>query len=79
MLKNWLKKRVSEKGTVNSQRRGLLSKIVVGSGLLATASHLQTKTKNDAELRFPDDPIENNIIYQFNKIKLNFFYKLINT
>ncbi|MDH5229187.1 MAG: DsrE family protein [Gammaproteobacteria bacterium] len=67
MLKNWLKKRVSEKGTVNSQRRGLLSKIVVGSGLLATASHLQAKTEDDAELRFPGDPVENNVVYQFNK------------
>lgn len=58
--------------STNTSRRKLLGGLLAGSGALlaARASRSQAaETTTDApeELRFPGDPVDNKVVYQFNK------------
>ena len=50
---------------VDGSRRRLLGSLVAGSGLAALGSSQIAKAEE--ELRFPGDPAEHKIVYQFNK------------
>jgi len=55
---------------VNEKRRSLLGRLVAGSGLLTLAglSKAEEQSDDDADsLRFPGDPVDNKVVYQFNQ------------
>lgn len=69
MLGKMLAKLVSiNKTSVNEQRRGLVGRLLTGSGLLALGSSaIAAENSEDTPLRFPGDPTDNLVVYQFNK------------
>jgi len=64
-LSKWFKKGRFGKGDVDSSRRRLLSGLIAGSGLAALGASQTAKAEE--ELRFPGDPAEHKLVYQFNK------------
>jgi len=58
--------------TTNPARRKLLSGLLASGGLLLASKTTNTQaaeatSSEDAELRFPGDPVDNKVVYQFNK------------
>lgn len=78
-MKNWFAKWVwswfdkeHQQGNVDTSRRRLLGGLVASSGLvvLSTSQVARAEEKSsesDGELRFPGDPPEHKVVYQFNK------------
>jgi len=69
-MNNWLSKWFKrgwfkDSNNVDGSRRRLLGSLVAGSGLAALGSSQIVKAEE--ELRFPGDPAEHKIVYQFNK------------
>lgn len=57
-----------DKPTVNSgNRRRLLRFLLAGSGLAALSSRVSSAQEEGDDLRFPGDPAEHKLVYQFNK------------
>jgi hypothetical protein len=62
----------SQQGTVDNTRRRVLGGLIAGSGLAAlttskTAMSDDKPAESEEELRFPGDPPEHKVVYQFNK------------
>ena len=52
----------------NVSRRKLLGGLLLGSGVAAaSASKVARAAPEEQELRFPGDPVDNKVVYQFNK------------
>ena len=68
MIRNIISKLLAFKGmSVNKDRRSLVSRILVGSGLVALGSQAVASEPKEDSLRFPGDPADNKVVYQFNK------------
>jgi len=55
---------------INQTRRHLLQRFIVGTGLAvltASAMVANTQASDEDELRFPGDPADHKVVYQFNK------------
>jgi intracellular sulfur oxidation DsrE/DsrF family protein len=56
---------------VDRKRRALLGSLLASSGIAAMATskntYSATEQKKDDELRFPGDPVDHKLVYQFNK------------
>lgn len=64
--KQWFSKWLGAR-TVDSSRRRLLGGLIAGSGLAAlSASQTSKAEEKEEELRFPGDPPEHKVVYQFN-------------
>ena len=63
-MNKWLSRLFSSKSLDNSRRRWLKG-LVAGSGLAALSTTQLAKAEE--ELRFPGDPAEHKLVYQFNK------------
>lgn len=59
-------------GRIDGARRRLLGGLLAGAGLAATTHTLQAAEEEEEELRFPGDPPEHYIVYQFNKADLGY-------
>lgn len=62
----------SQQGNVDSARRRVLGGLIAGGGLAAfatgqTARSEEKSAESEGELRFPGDPPEHRVVYQFNK------------
>ena len=71
-MKNWFTKwfhPLIEKRSVDTSRRRLLGGLIAGSGLaaLSASHHVKAEEEKEEELRFPGDPPEHKVVYQFNK------------
>ena len=58
--------------TINTSRRKLLGGLLASSGLILASraqqsSAAETPSSDEGELRFPGDPVDNKVVYQFNK------------
>jgi len=70
-VQSWLKGD-SQQIKVDTSRRRLLGGLIAGSGLAALATSQVARSENkpsesEEELRFPGDPPEHRVVYQFNK------------
>lgn len=63
-MSKWLS-RWFKTGKVDNSRRRLLGGLIAGSSLAALGSSQAAKAEE--ELRFPGDPAEHKLVYQFNK------------
>lgn len=61
-IPNWLRST-----SVNTDRRRLLGGLVVGGGLAALGKTQSARAEEEEELRFPGDPPDHKVVYQFNK------------
>ncbi len=71
-LPKWLKpsgNKCSGAGKVNPLRRRLLGGLATGAGLVTLGNSTMAKAAetDDEELRFPGDPPEHKVVYQFSK------------
>ena len=58
---------------VDGARRRLLGSLLAGAGVVVVGGKLQAAEEGDGEeLRFPGDPPEHHIVYQFNKADLGY-------
>ncbi len=64
-MNEWLSKWFKYSSDVNGSRRRLLGGLIAGSSLAALGSSQIAKAEE--ELRFPGDPAEHKLVYQFNK------------
>lgn len=64
----WFHKDAQQDG-VDSSRRRLLGGLIAGSGLaaLSTSQQARAAEEQEEELRFPGDPPDHKVVYQFNK------------
>ena len=70
-MKQWFSKQLFSKRlhsqTVDSSRRRLLGGLIAGSGLAAMSASQSSKAEEkEEELRFPGDPPDHKVVYQFN-------------
>ena len=61
-IPNWLRST-----SVNTDRRRLLGGLVVGGGSAALGKTQSARAEEEEELRFPGDPPDHKVVYQFNK------------
>ena len=67
-LKNLFHFRSPESENPSTVRRKLLGGLLLGSGVAAASSSKVAKAATEEqELRFPGDPVDNKVVYQFNK------------
>lgn len=67
-LKNLLRNKSSSSDGPVSARRKLLGGLLLGSGFAAAgSSKIANAATEEQELRFPGDPVDNKVVYQFNK------------
>lgn len=64
-LKSWL-------GRVDGGRRRFLSGLLSALGVAAVVTKVGAQEEEEEELRFPGDPPEHYIVYQFNKADLGY-------
>ena len=64
-MNKWLSRWFKSSNDVDSSRRRLLGGLIAGSGLAALGTSQAAKAEE--ELRFPGDPAEHKLVYQFNK------------
>jgi len=62
------------KSEIDTQKRSWLTRLLAGTGLamlagtqVARAAAASEESSNGNELRFPGDPVDNKVVYQFNK------------
>ena len=65
-MNKWLSKWFRTRN-LDSSRRRILGSLIAGSGLAALGSSQANSAEEEAELRFPGDPADHKIVYQFNK------------
>ena len=65
MKRHWLKYAATSR--LNLSRRQLLQGMVAGGGLLMFGGKLVAAEEDTSELRFPGDPADHKVVYQFNK------------
>ncbi|MEN8169014.1 MAG: DsrE family protein [Pseudomonadota bacterium] len=58
-------------GRINGTRRRLLGGMLAGVGV-AALSHVHAADEPEEELRFPGDPPDHHVVYQFNKADLGY-------
>ena len=67
-LKNLFSFRSPASENPSAVRRKLLGGLLLGSGVAAASSSRAAKAATgEQELRFPGDPVDNKVVYQFNK------------
>lgn len=68
MIRKALTKLISSKHRQpNTGRRNLVTRLLIGSGLLAAGTRAIAAEESTENLRFPGDPPDNKVVYQFNK------------
>ena len=65
-MNNWLSKWFRTRNLDNSRRR-ILGGLIAGSGLAVLGASRANSAEQEEELRFPGDPADHKIVYQFNK------------
>jgi len=65
LKRQWLKYAATSR--LNVSRRQLLQGMVAGGGLLMFGGKLAAAEEDTSELRFPGDPADHKVVYQFNK------------
>ena len=53
--------------SVNESRRSIIGRMLAGSSLVALGTQSVAAEQKEEELRFPGDPVDNKVVYQFNK------------
>lgn len=54
------------------QRKGLISALIVAFAFLLATPFVSASEEDEEELRFPGDPPEHHVVYQFNKADLGY-------
>ncbi|MGD8938358.1 MAG: DsrE family protein [Gammaproteobacteria bacterium] len=66
MKNQWLNKYLYSSG-INPLRRKLFKGLLAGSGLALISRKILASEEDAGELRFPGDPVDHKLVYQFNK------------